>query len=124
MSGLAVVCSRKGFTLVETIIAAVIIALLLGVLAHATSAFFSGQKKIAERQVCLSLARAEISAIDNDGALPDDGSWERRETLMGKTYTISTEVRTNAAEGFTEVRARASSESVAAQVELTRRYFR
>ena len=117
----------RGFTLVEVLVASLIVLIVLGVLAHAARTFFSGQKRISERQVCLGLARAEIAMIDRDGMIPDDGTYRHDETIMGRTYTVMTEVGSGP-DGqcpFTEVIARASSDMVAgAEVELIRRYYR
>ncbi|MBN1434538.1 prepilin-type N-terminal cleavage/methylation domain-containing protein [Candidatus Fermentibacterales bacterium] len=116
--------ARRGFTLVESVVAAVVILIVLGALAQAARTFFEGQRKLGERQACLTVAWTEISRIEGQGYIPEDGSRTRRETLMGRSYMLVTETRTSEDGSYTDVSARAVSELAESQVELQRRFYR
>ncbi|MCK5133151.1 MAG: type II secretion system protein [Candidatus Sabulitectum sp.] len=114
---------RKGFTLVEVVVASVIILVVLSALSVALIFFIRGGKSLELQEGALTLARVEIAEIERLEEIPKSGRTERPDTLWGHPYTIETTVgfqgdNDNAVDVFVAV---SSGDSVS--IELTRRFY-
>lgn len=112
---------RKGFTLVEVVVASVIILVVLTALSIALISFVRGGKSLELQEGALTLARVEIAEIERLEEIPESGRTERPDTLLGHPYTIETTVGfqgDNAVDVFVAV---SSGDSVS--IELTRRFY-
>lgn len=112
---------RKGFTLVEVVVASVIILVVLAALSIALISFVRGGRSLELQEGALTLARVEIAEIERLEEIPEPGRAERPDTLWGHPYTIETSVGLqgeNAVDVFVTV---SSGDSVS--IELTRRFY-
>jgi Tfp pilus assembly protein PilV len=112
---------KKGFTLAEVAVASVIILVVLSALAVALAAFVRGNRSLELQSGALTLARVEISGIENAGMVPAPGVQTRADSLWGNPYTVETAVlRTD--EHISDVTVSVSSgDSIS--VNITRRFY-
>lgn len=80
----------RGFTIVEVVVASLVIVVVLGVLALALRFFFKGSRNLELRQYALTLASLEVASIDNADPLPQPGSFQRADTVMGRPFLVRT----------------------------------
>ncbi len=80
----------RGFTLVEVLVASVVIVLVLGVLALTLQYFFRGSRNLELRQDALTLAVLEVRDIESEIPLPEPFSSERTDTIMGRQFLVRT----------------------------------
>ncbi len=112
---------KKGFTLVELIVASVIILVVVTALSVALIAFVRGGRALELQKGAFTLARVEIIEIERLEEIPEPGRTERADTLWGHPYTIETTVGfqgDNAVDVFVAV---SSGDSMS--IELTRRFY-
>lgn len=112
---------RKGFTLVEVVVASIIILIVLTALSVALLSFVRGGKTLELQGGALTLARVEMAEVERLEEIPEPGRTERSDTLWGHPYTIETTVGfqgDNAIDVFVAV---SSGDSVS--IELTRRFY-
>lgn len=112
---------RKGFTLVELVVASVIILVVLTALSVALISFVRGGKSLELQEGALTLARVEIAEIERREDIPDDGRTQRPDTLWGHHYTVETTVQSqgdNTVDVFVAV---SSGDSIS--IELSRRFY-
>ena len=112
---------RKGFTLVEVLVASIIMLVVLTALSVALISFFRGSRNLELTEGALTLARVEIAEIERLEEIPDPGITVKPDTLWGRSYTIETTVDLsgeNAVDVFVAV---SSGDSVS--IELVRRFY-
>lgn len=80
----------KGFTIVEVVVATLVIVVVLGVLALALRFFFRGSRNLELRQDALTLATLEVASMDTAAPLPQPFSSQRTDTLMGRAFLVRT----------------------------------
>ena len=78
---------RRGFTLVECVIASLVILIILGALAMAVKFFVEGSRRIELRKNILMVASAEVSTYEQAG-YPETGETTRFETLGRSDFTV------------------------------------
>jgi len=111
----------KGFTLVELVVASVVILVVLSALFVALVSFVRGGKNLELQDGALTLARVEIVEIERREEVPALGTSVHPDTLWGNQYTVETTVGLygeNAVDVFVAV---TSGDSVS--IELTRRFY-
>ncbi len=112
---------RKGFTLVEVIVASVIVLVVLSALSVALLSFVRGGRTLELQEGAFTLARVEIAELERLETIPEPGRTVRADTLLGHPYSVETTVGVqggNAIEVFVAV---TSGDSVS--IELTRRFY-
>ncbi len=112
---------RNGFTLVELVVASVIILVVLTALSVALISFIRGGKSLELQEGALTLARVEVAEVERLEEVPLPGRTERSDTLWGHPYTIETTValhEDNAMDVFVAV---SSGDSIT--IELARRFY-
>ncbi len=112
---------RNGFTLVELIVATLIILVVLTAFSVAITSFVRGGKTLELQDGALTLARVEIADFERRENIPDDGRTLRPDTLWGHRYTVETTVQSqgnNTVDVFVAV---SSGDSVS--IELSRRFY-
>ncbi len=82
--------SSRGFTIVEVIVATVVMVVVLGVLAMALRFFFKGSRTLELRQDALTLAVLEVGSVEILDPVPEPYSTVRTDTLMGRGYSVRT----------------------------------
>jgi prepilin-type N-terminal cleavage/methylation domain-containing protein len=111
----------KGFTLVELVVASVVILVVLSALFVALVSFVRGGKNLELQDGALTLARVEIVEIERREEIPAPGTSVHPDTLWGNQYTVETTVGLygeNAVDVFVAV---TSGDSVS--IELSRRFY-
>jgi Tfp pilus assembly protein PilE len=83
---------RRGLTLVECVIASLVILVVLGTLAAAVKFFVDGSRRIELRQNALMIASTEMSSVEKNG-YPDLGETTRSESVGDSDFSICTSVR-------------------------------
>ncbi len=81
---------RRGFTLVEVVVAGLVMVLVLGVLAMALRYFFRGSRNLEMRSDALTLATLEAQEIQAMQPLPEPFTAQREDTIMGRGYGVRT----------------------------------
>jgi Tfp pilus assembly protein PilV len=81
---------RRGFTLVEVVVAGLVMVLVLGVLAMALRYFFRGSRNLEMRSDALTLAALEAQEIRAMQPLPEPFTAQREDTIMGRGYSVRT----------------------------------
>lgn len=81
---------RRGFTLVEVVVAGLVMVLVLGVLAMALRYFFRGSRNLEMRSDALTLAALEAQEIQAMQPLPEPFTAQREDTIMGRGYSVRT----------------------------------
>ncbi len=112
---------KKGFTLVELVVASVVILVVLTALSVALISFVRGGRALELQEGAFTLARVEIAEIERLEEIPEPGRTARPDTLWGHPYTIETTVGSqgeNAVEVFVAV---SSGDSIS--IELARRFY-
>jgi type II secretory pathway pseudopilin PulG len=79
---------RIGFTLLETVVASVIILVVLTTLALSIRFFAVQTKKVESRRSALVIANAEASSLVRADTLPEPGTRTRTVVLVGDEYKI------------------------------------
>lgn len=80
----------RGFTLVEVLVASVVMVVVLGVLALTLQHFFRGSRNLELRQDALTLAVLEVGDIESAVPFPEPFSSERTDTIMGRQFSVRT----------------------------------
>lgn len=80
----------RGFTIVEVLVASVVIVIVLGVMALTLQYFFRGSRNLELRQDALTLAVLEVGEIESRIPLPEPFSSERTDTIMGREFLVRT----------------------------------
>ncbi|MBD3369208.1 prepilin-type N-terminal cleavage/methylation domain-containing protein [Candidatus Fermentibacteria bacterium] len=83
---------NDGFTLVETMVASVIILVVLTSLALSVRFFALQTRKVESRRSALVIANAEASGFESADTLPDPGTDSRTVVLTGDEYTVTNRV--------------------------------
>lgn len=112
---------RKGFTLVEVVVASVIILVVLAALSVALTAFVRGGRTLELQDGALTLARVEISEIERLEQIPEPGRSTRADTLWGNPYQIEVTVGIQGEQAVDVFVAVTSGDSVS--IELSRRFY-
>ncbi|GEM_PF-3927081 len=80
----------RGFTIVEVLVASVVMVVVLGVLALTLQYFFRGSRNLELRQDALTLAVLEVGEIEAEMPFPEPFSSERTDTIMGRQFLVRT----------------------------------
>jgi prepilin-type N-terminal cleavage/methylation domain-containing protein len=80
----------RGFTIVEVLVASVVMVVVLGVLALTLQYFFRGSRNLELRQDALTLAVLEVGDIESARPFPQPFSSERADTIMGRQFLVRT----------------------------------
>lgn len=80
----------RGFTIVEVLVASVVMVVVLGVLALTLQYFFRGSRNLELRQDALTLAVLEVGEIESEMPFPEPFSSERTDTIMGRQFSVRT----------------------------------
>lgn len=112
---------KKGFLLVEAVVASVIILAVLSALAFALTAFVKGSRSIELQQGALTLARVEMARMENLQTAPEPGRTVRADSLWNADYTVDTTISPSGENSVDVLVAVASDEN--ASVELSRRFY-
>lgn len=112
---------RNGFTLVEVIVASVIVLVVLTALSVALIFFVRGGQALELQEGAFTLARVEIAELERLEIIPEAGRTVKADTLWGHPYNVETTVgiqEGNAIDVFVAV---TSGDSIS--IELTRRFY-
>ncbi|RKZ03727.1 hypothetical protein DRQ21_04980 [Candidatus Fermentibacteria bacterium] len=112
---------KKGFTLVELVVASVVILVVLSALFVALVSFVRGGKTLELQDGALTLARVEIVEIERREEVPAPGTSVHSDTLWGNQYTVETTVGLYEDSAVDVSVAVTSGDSVS--IELTRRFY-
>lgn len=112
---------KKGFTIVEVVVASVIVLVVVSVLSIALISFVRGGRTLELQEGALTLARVEIAGIERLEKIPELGRTERSDTLWGHPYAIETTVGFREKNAVDVIVAVSSGDSVS--IELTRRFY-
>ncbi len=112
---------RAGFTLVEVVVASVIILVVLTAFSVALFAFVRGGRTLELQDGALTLARVEIADIERLEEIPETGVTFKPDTLWGHPYMIETTVGLHSEDAVDVFVAVSSGDSVS--IELTRRFY-
>jgi Tfp pilus assembly protein PilE len=82
---------RRGLTLVECVIASLVVLVVVGTLAAAVKFFVDGSRRIELRKSALIIASAEMSSMEKNG-YPDLVETTRSETIGDSDFSIYTSV--------------------------------
>lgn len=80
----------RGFTIVEVLVASVVIVIVLGILALTLQYFFRGSRNLELRQDALTLAVLEMGEIESRIPFPEPFSSERTDTIMERQFLVRT----------------------------------
>jgi len=112
---------KKGFTLVEVLVASIIILIVLTALFVALLSFVRAGRSLELSEGALTLARVEIARLERTGETPVPGTAVHPDTLWGNPYNIETEV-VSRNDGSVDVFVAVSSGN-SVSIELARRFF-
>jgi len=115
---------KRAFTLVECVVASLVILIVLGTLAMAVKFFVEGSRQIEQRRTVLIVVSSEMSQWENRG-YPETGETSRIELVGSYEYTIETSVN-EISDGIREltVAVTGSREGKTERIELVRKFFR
>lgn len=115
---------KKGFTLIEVVIASLVILIVLGAMAIAVSTFVRSQKINGDRQINLVITQACLDSIDTAcNGFPETVILEKTGCFYGKNYITVGEI-VEISPGCRELRVSTYAEdSEASEVMLMRRYY-
>ena len=115
---------KRAFTLVECVVASLVILIVLGTLAMAVKFFVEGSRQIEQRRSVLIVVSSEMSQWENRG-YPETGETSRIELVGPYEYTIETSVN-EISDGIREltVAVTGSSGERAERIELVRKFYR
>ena len=82
---------KHAFSLVECVVASLVILIVLGTLVMAVKFFVEGSKQIEQRRSALIVVSSEMSLWENRG-YPETGETSRVELVGPYEYTINTSV--------------------------------
>ncbi|MCD6589123.1 MAG: prepilin-type N-terminal cleavage/methylation domain-containing protein [Candidatus Fermentibacteraceae bacterium] len=112
---------KKGFTLVELVVASVVILVVLSALFVALLSFVRGGKNLELQDGALTLARVEIAEIERREEVPAPGTSVHPDTLWGNHYKVETTVGLYGENAVDVSVAVTSGDSVS--IELARRFY-
>ncbi len=112
---------RKAFTLVEVIVASVIVLVVLTALSVALISFVRGGKALELHEGAFTLARVEIAELERLEIIPEAGQTVKADTLWGHEYNVETTVGVQEGNAIDVFVAVTSGDSIS--IELTRRFY-
>ncbi len=113
---------RRGFTLIETLVASLVILIMLGTLAFAVQFFIKGMEKIESRRNALTIASSTIAAYDRQNRFPEPMEIMDINVTGGWEFTVKTTVLEITPQ-ISELRVSVSGDN-GTGIELTKRYYR
>jgi prepilin-type N-terminal cleavage/methylation domain-containing protein len=112
---------RKGFTLVEVLVASIVILVVLSALFVALLSFVRAGRTLELSEGALTLARVEIARLERLEETPSPGIDTYTDTLWDNAYTIETIIDSDGEDAVDVFVAVSSGDSVS--IELTRRFY-
>jgi type II secretory pathway pseudopilin PulG len=113
----------RAFTLVECIVASLVVLIVVGTLAVAVKFFVEGTRRLELRRNILMVASSEVSMYEREG-YPDTGENVRQETIGSAEYTIySTVTQLDPVTRELVVSVRGSSGKEAVTLALVRQFY-
>jgi prepilin-type N-terminal cleavage/methylation domain-containing protein len=81
---------RRGFTIVEVVVASLVMLIVLGTLAFAVRFFVMGSRQLDNRRSALMIASSEMISRCPEGVMPPVGESSHAETAGNLIYLVET----------------------------------